>query len=190
MPLQIKLTRRQLALIILTAAGGSAAAVKLIRRDDTAVELGLPSPADPNNPPFEVFEALCWIALARTKLDVKLVRRMYEIFMEEPWGPKHIGHAYATLYEALAHTGEKLEERREPPPVSRLGSGERWFVSHLVTTWYLGIYYHEQRPTRRITRSGALMYAALRGLAPVPYTESSGYGAWAVPPSNHGDRDP
>jgi hypothetical protein len=107
---------------------------------------------------------------------------MYDVFMQEPWGPKHVGHAYALLREAILKAGSS--GGREPVSFSALQSGERWFISHLVTTWYLGIYYHEQRPTRRITLIGALMYEAARGIAPTPYFESVGFGAWSEPPKS------
>ena len=60
---------------------------------------------------------------------------------------------------------------RMHPEAAALAPGERWFVSHLVSIWYLGVYYHEQRSIQRITSDGALMYEAVRGLLPAPYVE-------------------
>ncbi len=180
--MRIRLTRRQLAAVLLAAAGGGAGFL-WFRPDRAPVELPLPPPGDPNQPPtFEIFDALCRIVLARDDLDPALTRRMYEVFMDEPWGPKHIAQTYAALHDALSHQGWDRGARRAAPRPG-IGGAERWFVSHLVTTWYLGVYFHEQRVTRRVTLQGALMYEAVRGLMPRPYTEHVEYGRWADPPA-------
>ncbi len=179
--MEIKLTRRQVGWSAVTVAASGALLFGLVGPDKTDDRNGLPIPGDPNNPTFGEFEALCRIVLARSQLDGRLVRRMFPVFVTEPWGAMHIGHAYAKLRAAAIKTGSRLRDR-PAANLSDLTPGERWFVSHLITTWYLGIYYHEQRPTQRITRSGALMYAALRGVAPTPYVGNTGYAAWAVVP--------
>jgi hypothetical protein len=186
--MHIRVSRRQLAAVLTLTACGGAAAFLSIRPDRTHFTLTLPPAGDPNNPTLEIFEALCRLVLAREHLDITLTQRMYEVFADEPWGRKHIGHAYAALREAIAR--EAWSPRSgDTPPLARLDPGERWFVSHLVTTWYLGIYYHEQRPTQRITHDGALMYTALKDLAPVPYVEGYGFGRWADPPPPVSEHD-
>jgi hypothetical protein len=180
--MQIRVSRRQLAAALTLIAGGGAAAFLSARPGGTPTTLALPPSGDPNNPTFEVFEALCGIVLARDHVDGALARRMYEVFKAEPWGSKHIGHTYAALRDAIAREGWTTRSGAASL-LPHLDPGERWFVSHLVTTWYLGIYYHEKRPAQRITRDGALMYAALNGLAPVPYLEGYGFGRWADRPS-------
>ncbi len=179
--MRIRLTRRHLATALLVAVGGGAG-IFWFRPDATRVELALPPAGDPNHPTFEIFQALCSIVFAREDLDPTLTQRMYEVFMDEPRGPRHIGRTYARLREAIARQAWNPQERRAAP-VARLDADERWFVSHLVTTWYLGIYYHMERPTQLITYEDALMYDAMRGLIPKPFFESVGYGRWAeLPP--------
>ena len=63
-----------------------------------------------------------------------------------------------------------------------MGKGQAWFTSHLLSTWYLGIYYHEQRPTRRVAYETALMFDAIRGRLPIPFVEATGFGVWSEPP--------
>jgi hypothetical protein len=144
--------------------------------------LALPPPGDPQAPSFEVFLELSRIVLLRDRLDEQTARSMYRIFRDEQWGPKHIHTAYAVLRAAIIERGKKANPAN---PVSRsvLGAGEKWFVSHLITTWYLGVYYHERHPTQRITYEHALMFDAVRGTLPIPYFESTGYGAWAELPA-------
>jgi|SRR5688572_14398444 hypothetical protein len=179
--MKIRITRRQLALGLIAAIGGGAAGVwSLYRHDRTPLELNLPPVGNPFSPSYEVFLALSQIMVLRTKLDEEIARKLFAVFSDEPWGPKHIGHAYAVLRSELAQAG--AGSGTTPVSVSGLGEGERWFVSHLVTTWYLGVYYHEQRPTQRITYAGALMFDAVRGLLPITYFESVGYGKWINPP--------
>jgi hypothetical protein len=181
--MNIRLSRRQLAGMLAVLAGGTAAAFwAMPHGDHSSLELVLPEPGDHNAPSFEVFAALSRIVMLRADLDLDLARRMYSVFMAEPWGPKHIGTAYARLRQAIIARSKVLNDA-EPVPLDDLDSGEKWFVSHLLVTWYLGVYYHEQRPTQRITLDGALMFDAVRGLMPKPFIEDVGFGAWAdVPP--------
>jgi hypothetical protein len=67
-------------------------------------------------------------------------------------------------------------------PAWQLDDGEKWFINHLLTTWYLGIYYHEQRPMQLISREKALIFDAARGAIPIPLFEATGFGAWVDPP--------
>jgi len=181
--MKIRLTRRQAAVVLVAVCGGTAAAWwEAGRWQRTRLELSLPPPGDPNAPSFEVFMALSRIVLLRDRLDEQAARQMYRLFMDEPWGPKHIHTAYAALRAAIIERNHRAD-RTAPAPLKMLGPHETWFISHLVTTWYLGIYYHEQRPTQRVTYAHALMFEAIRGTLPIPYLENTGYGAWAeLPP--------
>ncbi len=184
--MRIRLTRRQLSAALIVAAGGVAGYV-WFRPDRTPIELALPPPGDADQPSLEIFQALSRIVLARETLDPAVTQRLYDVFMDEPWGPQHIGGAYAGLYAAIARETWTWTKGRMAP-VARLDDGQRWFVSHLATTWYLGVYYHEQRAPLRIARGGALMHAALRGLAPAPYAEAAGFGRWSDRPP--GEQEP
>jgi hypothetical protein len=140
----------------------------LVRR--TANHSTPPSGADPTLPTFDMFLALSRIVLARSDLDQSVARRMFEVFMDEPWAGDRILSAYAALRgDATASS-------------SNLGSDDRWFVSHLISTWYLGVYYREGEPPQRIAYAGALMHEAMQGLAPAPF-QSVGFGKWSELPA-------
>ncbi len=129
-----------------------------------------PSGADPTVPQFETFLALSRIVLARSDLDQNVARHLFEAFMDEPWGVDHISSAYAAL------RGDAAVQLKLLTP------DDRWFVSHLVSTWYLGVYYREGQPPQRIAYEGALMHQAMQGLAPAPL-QSVGFGKWTEPPA-------
>jgi hypothetical protein len=188
--MNIRLSRRQLAGMLVILAGGAAAAVWAVPHGDKSkLDLALPEAGDPNKPSLEVFAALSRIVLLRSDLDPEVTQRMYKVFMDEPWGPKHVGTAYGRLRRAII-ARNSMPRDAEPVPLDPLDGGEKWFVSHLLVTWYLGVYYHEKRPTQRITLDGALMFESVRGLMPKPFLESTGFGAWAeLPPTgDKGDR--
>jgi Membrane bound FAD containing D-sorbitol dehydrogenase len=186
--MKIQITRRQLALGLLAALGGGGAIYwQRVGQDGTAVDLDLPPSRNPFAPEFDEFLALSQIVLMRSNLDKAGARKLYDVFVEEPWGPKHIGHAYAVLRRELAQT-RRHGGAVGPLSLSRLEDGERWFVKHLLTTWYLGVYYHAERPTQRLLYDEALMFDAIRGVIPVPFLEATGFGAWAEPPSTDGTK--
>lgn len=124
---------------------------------------GAPSP--------ETFASLCALVTTHDNLDSGTMSAMYKVFMAEPWGPEHMAGLYAKLTAALK--GGKP---------ATLTQGEAWFARHLLSTWYLGIYYHEERPVQRITYEHALMFRVLQGKLPVPYLEATGFGKWAEAP--------
>jgi hypothetical protein len=167
---------------ILGAALGSPATRSALAAE-TAHVLAQPLPAltDRARPSFDVFLALSRLVTCRARLDPAAARKMYPVFMEEPWGPKHIATAYEGLRKALA---------RAPGPCSApeligagaLGKGERWFCAHLLTTWYLGIYYHE-RKTVRLLYDDALMWESVRGLTTIPGLTGGPPGYWTKPPA-------
>ncbi|NBX04213.1 MAG: hypothetical protein EBR02_09205 [Alphaproteobacteria bacterium] len=175
---EIRLTRRKLVqmLALLGAGGATWRYWQHFAQDETVIKAPA-APADAEHPSLQIFAALCAMVTLRDDLDHETTKKMYDVFMDEPWGPQHIAGAYQKMYHALG--GKK--------PATKLSDGESWFVSHLLTTWYLGIYYHEKRPTQRITYEHALMFNIIRELAPIPFIDSTGFGHWAhAPESAHG----
>jgi hypothetical protein len=170
---QLTLTRRQLiqALIALGLAG---AAWKFFGGDDhdTTTVSSPPTITDPNNPSFEVFLSFSTIVTMHKALDIPTARKIYDLIMTEPWGPQHLTACYEKLQKQLHDHDTK----------HALTAGESWFFSHILTTWYLGIYYHEKRPTQRVTLEHALMYTQTKGFMPIPYFESTGFAGWTKPP--------
>ena len=183
--LEIKMTRRQLALTLASVIG-SGLAVKYwpSASDDRATTIAISLPKAPHigKPSYEVFLALSKLVTCRETLNEDVARKMYRVFLDEPWGPEHIKSTYRALRSAvLAQAGQ-----REMPALMKgatLREGELWFISHILTTWYLGIYYHEERPTQRITYEGALMYDALQGAMPVWFSGERIPGYWTEPPN-------
>jgi hypothetical protein len=174
----ISISRREMAFCLLVAAGSCALPNWATAQDDhMALKIDLPAAGGPSGASFEVFVALSQIVLIETDLDRAVAQQMYDLFMAEPYGPKHIAACYAALRAAfLAHARHGGQEAFMQ---TKLPYGETWFISHLVTTWYVGVYYHPDRPTQWITLHGAMMYRAVRGLLPSPYEESVGFGKWS-----------
>lgn len=129
-------------------------------------------------PSLETFSAVSTFVTLHDDLSPEAVARLHKVFMDEPWGPEHISGIYKK-------TAQALRDKKRPllkDPAWEFTQGESWFAGHLLTTWYLGIYYHEERPTQRLLYEDALMFSATRDVLPVPYLEPVGFGAWAEPP--------
>ena len=179
----ISLTRRDIAICLLAIAGGSALPYWASAQDDsTQLRITLPPANRSNAATFEIFLALSQIILVQADLDQGVARRLYDLFMAEPWGPKHIATAYAALRKTFTDSGQ--HGGQETFAQTQLPYGETWFISHLVTTWYVGVYYHPERSTQWITLNRALMFRAVRDLVPERYRESVGFGSWAHPPGS------
>lgn len=138
----------------------------------------LPAPDATDTPSFEVFLALSQLVTLRRQLDVSIARRMYPLFLDEPLGRQHIRSTYAQLSSLATTTNPDGRD-----PKAMLGKGEAWFASHLLTTWYLGVYYHERMPPHRVAYAEALMFDAVAREMPRRYVDAVGYGAWCHPSS-------
>ena len=125
---------------------------------------------------FKIFENLSKMVSLQSSLDLETTKKMFEVFKKEPWGKEHIVQLYNKLGSAIANPKKQIEE---------LNAGEKWFADHLLTTWYLGIYYHEKMPDQRITFEHALMYQVVKDIVPVPFLEAEGYGTWEEPPKTN-----
>lgn len=181
--MDITVTRRDIAASLLALAGVSVAPYFAAAQSDTVrLQLSLPPIANRMAPTFEIFLALSRIVLMRNDLDLEAGRRYFELFTAEPWGLKHIGTAYAMIRETVMSHAQ--QGGRAAVEQAQLPQGERWFISHLVTTWYIGVYYHPERPTDWITLRGAVMYDATRGIVPRPYEDNVGYGGWTHLPKS------
>jgi hypothetical protein len=121
---------------------------------------------------FDSFVSLSTLVTMQENLDAATARRLYDVFMKEPWGPEHMAGLYAKLSAALQkHRKEELTE------------GEKWFAGHLLMTWYLGVYYHESSPPLRLAYDTALMFRAAEGAIPIPLVDAVPFGSWADKPS-------
>lgn len=128
------------------------------------------------------FATLCKIVTLRDDLPQESLDAMYAVFKDEPWMTEHVTGLNNKIKRKLG--GSKGKRPSMKDPAWQFSEGEKWFASHLLTTWYLGIYYHEERPTQRVLFEGALMFDALRGALPVTYLGATGFGNWAEPPKD------
>jgi hypothetical protein len=131
---------------------------------------------------LDVFIRLSSIVTGVERLDRETAKRIRELISAEPWGKEH-----------LAQIGAKLLPSGQPLPATRaqllaperFTDGERWFIGHLLTTWFTGIYYH-QRGNHVVTYRNALMHVALEDVRPVPGHCEGQFGFWSEPPAGIG----
>jgi hypothetical protein len=182
--LHIKITRRQMALGLASVVGTGLLIKYGISENEIepeTIELQLPDSSHIGPPSFDQFLALSRIVTVKETLNNEVAQKMFTVFMDEPWGPEHIKSTYRALYATtIAQAGK--QDVPELLEGVKLTKGERWFFSHLLTTWYLGIYYHEERTTQRITYEGALMYDSLQGAIPIWFIGERKPGYWTEPP--------
>ena len=179
--------RRIADAILGTALATSAARSALAAETASVLSRALPRLDDPARPSFKVFFALSRLVTCRSRLDPKAAEKLYPLFMEEPWGPKHVATAYMELTAALKNASAACSAP-ELIAAGVLGKGERWFCEHLLTTWYLGIYYH-QRKTVRALYEEALMWDPVRNFTTIPGLTGGEPGYWINPPAAEGERE-
>jgi len=183
---ELRITRRGLLAALLTGAVAGVAGRYWLAEEagDRPFDIDLPDvPGPDDDPSLEVFLALSKLICLRTSLDMPTAERMYALFMDEPWGPHHIRSSYRQILR-LAGRPPYTTPPAGGEMLAGLGEGQAWFASHVLTTWYLGIYYHQERETRRVAYETALMYEAVRGLQPIPLVQATGFGAWTRLPDN------
>lgn len=135
---------------------------------------------DPHNPSFEVFYKLSQVLTCEPDLEKNAARKVFAVFQDEPWGKEHIASTYTAIVKA--------NEQAKPQSITEMldnkifTEGEAWFVSHLITTWFLGVYYHQERPTQRVLYEEALMFSQVHDFTNIPYVEATGYASWAELP--------
>ncbi|MDP2821982.1 MAG: sugar dehydrogenase complex small subunit [Sulfuritalea sp.] len=145
------------------------------------LKFNLPVPAPAEDSSFALFFALSQLVTQRPQLDEAVARRMYPLFLDEPWGAHHIHSTYIQLWGLLKPSTTNANPA-QPALSSVLGKGQAWFAAHLLTTWYLGVYYHERMPPLRVAHAEALMFDCLHPEIPRPFAESTGFGEWGNPP--------
>jgi hypothetical protein len=169
-------TRREIVKTLLALGAGSvfASYLQAFAADGTPVRVA----AAENPSAFEIFAAVSAFVTLRDDLDAETMRRMHTVFLDEPWGREHLEGIFQKVSSAISDKERKASSDKS----WGFTEGESWFTGHLLTTWYLGIYYHEQRPTRRVAYEHALVFSAVKGLLPVPLLEATGFGNWTAPP--------
>ncbi len=122
-----------------------------------------------------------WITY-QTDLDHDTAQKMFKVFKSEAWGEEHIVQIYNKMAPLIYKSSKPLHVEVLIKDDVFFNDGERWFISHLVTTWYLGIYYHTDHATQRITYDHALMYKIGAPDIPVPYIGAVPFEDWSRPP--------
>jgi hypothetical protein len=140
----------------------------------------MPAIAVPDRPTVQEFLNLSEILTGVGDLDPDTARRIYALIMAEPYGPQHVSRVYERIRAAIAGDPGKTREQILDPKA--FGSGERWFIGHLLVTWYTGVYYHAVG-NRRVAFEAALMHRALADMRPPPTSCGDAPGYWAAPPS-------
>ncbi|MEL7429355.1 MAG: sugar dehydrogenase complex small subunit [Pseudomonadota bacterium] len=154
---------------------------------NAAVEQGLtelPVPAGS----FETghFHAFSRLVCQKSDLDLGIAERAFELFRKEPWGIEHLTGAYLKLHESLVKgSNDNLTALIKS---TDLTEGELWFISHVITTWYLGIYYHEslEEPVR-LSFEDSLMWRAVEDFVTPPGFGTKPYGHWSRSPITETD---
>lgn len=131
---------------------------------------------------FDDFIRLSEFLTGTVHLDRHEGRKIYDLILAEPWGREHLAQIRAKLGDAPENKPPPSARHRLLDP-KRFGDGECWFIGHLLTTWFTGVYYHAVG-NRSVTYVHALKFAALEDVRPVPTTCGGGrpFGFWSTPP--------
>jgi hypothetical protein len=166
-----------LAGALFAAVSGGAAARAAALAETLDIVGGL-SAAEALAPP-DKFYALSRILAGRRNLSRSASDRLFPYFAEEPWGLDNLARTLDLLLAGLRKPG--APQRTATEIVPELDPDTRWFAEHVLTTWYLGIYYHE-RLVRRVLYEDALQWEAVKGLVPIPGMSGQAFGYWTEPP--------
>lgn len=123
------------------------------------------------------FAVLCALLCNYNKIDQSFVASLYKIVQQEPWGAEHA----TWIYEKIFNVAQNLSDRSKIFDKSVFTEGENWFVSHLLTTIFTGIYYHDR--SRVISYDKALMHDAFNSIRPTPGRCGGPFGFWSDIPS-------
>lgn len=129
---------------------------------------------------LDAFIRLSEIITGTKHLDREAATQVLAAIRAEPWGKEHLAQIAAKLIPSLSDTPLPTDRQMLLDP-KRFGDGERWFIGHLLTTWFTGIYYH-QSGNRVVAYKNALMHAALEDVRPIPGHCNGVFGFWSEPP--------
>lgn len=175
-------TRRQVVKT-LVALGLGGIAAPLVRAGAQAAE----KPAfrwnfDSHEPTPENFADLCAFITLTDDLDPGMMKEIYRLMMDEPWGPSHITRLHTKISAELKKDPAGKKRPAADKQAFGFDEGETWFAGHLLMAWYTGMYFNASRPRVRVAYEKALMYRAVEGRMPVPMLEPAGFGGWTKLP--------
>ena len=138
----------------------------------------LQSPPAPDQFSFNHFVQLSTLLTHSDSLDPEMSQEIYQAINQESWGPQHLQQIYRRIYQ-LTNKGFNLNNLLQ---AENFSEGEVWFISHLLITWYTGVYFHSKR-NKHISLQHALMYRKLSHFRQPPTYCGGAPGFWAKPPA-------
>lgn len=129
-----------------------------------------------------LFYRLSQSALGRRALPRGFAERLLPHVLKEAWAEKHIRTALSIIDDESGGGPEGPDRVAKLFAAGRLRDGEAWFVRHLVTTYYAGIYYYEGVSPVQLGGHDALIWDVLDGLITRPGQPGLVAGYWAEPP--------
>jgi len=124
---------------------------------------------------LDEFIRLSEVVTGTTQLDRDTAQKILGYLYGEPWGREHLAQIRPKLLSA-----DSPSDRVHLFDKSRFTEGENWFIGHLLTTWFTGIYYHQI--SHAVSYRYALMHSAIEDVRPVPGHCNGNFGFWSVPP--------
>jgi len=115
---------------------------------------------------FQDFLIVCSHLTQEPKRNLSFSYPAFKSVHKEPWGKEHIQSC-----------AEKIKNNNND-----FTDGEQWFLGHVLTTLYLGVYYHQDMPTKRVLYDDAMMFRATQDIAPTPFIQALGQNAWTTKP--------
>lgn len=149
----------------------------VFKDDDSVFVIADPDNTDANGRLFDTFKALSQIVTFRSDLHEPTLEAIFQVFRDEPWMTEHTLTSYQQLKPFLR---EDVPPTRNPK--LELGEGQKWFTDHLLTTWFLGIYYHDRTEPIRVAYEQALLFDATKETRPIPLINATGPRGWASKP--------
>lgn len=167
------ITRRNLLKILLAL---SKPALFLISIKANSVEQRLIENEDHIS--LEKFFWLSQIITKQNNLDEQTSRIIYQLIMDEPYGNEHLKNVFARFKQ---HQAIADNDRDMMVSTSGFSEGEQWFMSHLLLTWYTGIYFHT-RGNFSVSLKNALMYQLQSDYRQAPTYCGGKPGFWSEAP--------
>jgi hypothetical protein len=110
-------------------------------------------------------------------LDKDTAQKILDLIRVEPWGKEHLSQ----IGEKILPSGNDSHSPQMQLNPAIFTEGERWFIGHLLTTWFTGVFYH-QIGNHVVTYRHALMHTAIQDVRPIPGHCDGSFGFWSKPP--------
>lgn len=112
------------------------------------------------------------------ELNVKYTRNVYDLIISEPWGKENLKNIISKIsqLELTASSNQKTIFKAD-----NFDEGEQWFISHLLLTFYTGVFFHETG-NKNISLKDSLMHQLQIDYRQPPTYCSGEIGFWAEPP--------